>query len=360
MKITMPTTRQKKTNRQKVVTKKRNAKAKKPATRQIPAWIKSIGAPWGSYPGHVPDSNTTRSGLCTSHVQYMGQPISTSVTTRGFGFCLPPYPSFSYITDQTADGTVPGYGDTNTGGTVFFQPFSTTTSAIPLTVPNLTALLGTTSTNTERTRIRCVGMSLTCTYEGTELQRAGKYIAALVPMTGIGAIYPSTGTKVGPLSAALSTGDGLPNIQLVDIRKQATKYVEQRISDDTFTVRWIPQGAPSYQLVRPLVAADITVSAGVTPTSSPWAVAEGYLGVQAGQNALIFMVDGDTTASASTTGNLYTVNINWSWEVIPDDHDSVSYSLSPSPANQTVLDLCLNAFQTMTICPMPGNGQAAS
>lgn len=333
---------------------------KKGAQKFVTRWVRSVASPWGSFPAHIPDANTTRAGLCTSHVQYMGQPTSASQSTRGFGFCLPAFPVFTYIVDQTQDATVPGYGDVITGGTLYATPFSTAGQTTPLQVPNLASLIGTTTQNTERTRIRCCGMSLTCTYEGSELNRAGKYIAALVPVTGVGSIYPATGTRVGPLSAALSTGDGLPNIQLVDIRKQAVKYVEERVSDRTFTCRWIPQGAPTYQLVRTPVAADNTNGAGVTPTSSTWAVAPGQFGVQSGQNVLIFMMDGDNTGAANTVGNLYTVNINWSWEVIPDDHDSVSYPLEESPSNQAVLDSCLNAFQRMTVSPTPGNGQAAS
>jgi len=289
----------------------------------------------------------------------MGVVQSGIQTTRGFGFCLPPYPAYTYIVDQILDATNPGYGDTVTGGTTFLQPFSATPVAAPLAPPNIAAVLGTTSGTIQRTRIRCTGLSLTCTYEGTELNRAGKYIAALVPLSGVGTVYAATGTKVGPVSSALATTTGFPNFQLSDLRQQAVKYVEQRVSDKTFVCRWIPQGAPSYQLARPFVSADVTTAAGVQPASSVWNTSEGDFGVQEGQSALIFMMDGDTTGVSGNSGNLYTVNINWNWEVIPDNPESVAYGLSSSPANQGIMDHCLNAFQALTITPTPGNGTAA-
>jgi len=327
----------------------------------IPAWLSSIATPWAKIPAHIPDECVTRSGLATSHIQYVGTPTTLGTQlTHGFGFVLPAWPYFNYIQDNTVDGNAgnKGYSDLNPAGTAFATPFTAASQPQPSVIPNFAAVMGTTDVLLTRSKIRCVGISITIVYEGTEFQRSGKITAGLIPMNGVGAVVPTTGTFISMNSAAI----GSPAFQPVDIRTQAVKYYEQRVSNQPFTARWIPQGAPSYQLIRGFANNDSTyaIGAGTVPVTSPWAVAPNQFGVQAGQCALVVLVDGDATAGLSPTGNLFTVNIDWNWEVIPDVRESVAYCLSDSPSHAGVMDHCLNAFQRLTLSPTPGNGTAVS
>jgi len=203
-----------------------------------------------------------------------------------------------------------------------------------------------------------VGISVEVSYNGTELQRAGKFIAATVPITGIGSVVATTGTYVSPSSAALGTTANNIVFSTTQLRQQANKYTEQRVSDKGFSARWIPNQTPSYQLFQNTTNATATPTTGVDPPSSMWNQPAGGPGVQTGQTGLYVLVEGDATGFAATNGNIYTFDVTWLWEIIPDDYDSVAYECTRSAASSLVLDKCINTFANMTVCPEPGNGSA--
>jgi len=320
----------------------------------IPAWVYSVAAPWERQSAHVPDSAVAPSGVCTSHVQFTGAINSVNASnTHQFGLVLPAYPAYTFLQDF---GTY--LSDVDTTGVNFITPFSTSTQAGPLQPPNVASVLGTTVANGNRSRIRCTGIGVTIVYQGSELNRSGKFSVGTVPMNSYGNVLASTGTKVSAAAAALSNGANSVAFTPADLRTQSTKYFEQRNSDQPLSVRWIPQGAPTYQLCGPL--GYYVQGAGSDPTAPTlWCNDAGGPGVQSGQSALVIMMTGDYTTSSATTGNVYTVDIYWNWEVIPDVVESVAYTLTPSPSSAPILDKALNIFQSMTLSALEGNGQSA-
>jgi hypothetical protein len=334
-----------------------NVNSKKGAVA-IPAFLSSVANPWRYPSAHVPDQATSNSGLCTSTAFYetsFSNANATTSTTHCFGFCLPPYPYYTQFSQTTAANIT----DVDTAGTNYWLPASNSVQASPLLVPNGAAVLGTTTPEYQRSKIRCTGISLSVTYEGTELQRAGKYIAALVPATGAGTTHITTGTVISLLGACIgqNVNDYAPAI--VNVKNQASAYTECRISDTPFVCRWLPNGSPSYQLAAGPTPENYTVGAGA-PALSPtvWNSPAGAAGLQAGQNVLVFLVVGDTTPTAVVNSNPYNISIKWNWEVIPDSTTSVAYTLRESPSSGMLLDKCLNAMQGMTVGIIPGNGSA--
>jgi hypothetical protein len=144
-----------------------------------------------------------------------------------------------------------------------------------------------------------------------------------------------------------------------NLKRQAVKSFETRVSDKPFVVRWVPSKTPTYQAYPPLTDVSPVAGVDVTPTLSPFFQPPGNPGVQSGQNVLIVAVEGDVVATPSTVGNPYTIDITWLWEVIPDDYDGVAYDCQPSTMSSMLLDKCINGFSAMTVSPSPGNGTAA-
>lgn len=320
----------------------------------LPAFLGSVSNPWKFSPGHVPDQSTAASGCVTSTL-YLNQSFSDSTataTTHHFGFMLPPFPYFSYF---ASTGGVANLSDLTANGTQWLGLSGTPTSSPPA-VPNLASITGQSLDFVQRSRMRSTGISVSVVYEGTELQRSGKYFAGLIPMSGVGTIVGTTGTQISLLGAAGGTTTTDSSPAFGNIRNQCVKSTEQRIGDGPFICRWLPSGSPSYQLAASGTPEAFTTTAGVPPTASCWNVAKGGPGVEGGQNALIFCVIGDQTSAASATSNPYTINIRWTWEVIPDNPQSVPYPLTPSPCDGKSLDACLNAFQGLTVGIMQGNG----
>lgn len=326
----------------------------------LPTWVKSIAMPFTSPGSHIPDNATDNSGLCSSFATYTGA-ASTSTgasgTTHSFGFLLPPFPYYTMFSDA-ANGTCT---DLNTGGTQYLTPFAGSAQNTPIAVPNIDAILGTTAAGVQRSRIRCVGIGVTVDYEGTELQRSGKYIAAIVPISGMGTAVATTGTKLGLVGACLSGSTAVTDFNATALKQQAIAYTEQRVGNTPFSARWIPNGVPSYQLSAG-TPEYYTTTGGAAPTVpySIWQSAKGGPGVESGQHCLVVGVFGDITGSSSASSNPYTVNIKWHWEVIPDTYSSVAYELQPSVSNNMILDKCINLFSKLTVCPDPGNGSSGA
>jgi hypothetical protein len=324
-----------------------------------PAWCLSVADPWNAGPAHIPDSATTSSGLCHSTIFFRGgaTQFSTTSTSHSFGFFLPPIPYFTFLSSYNTSSDVT---DIANAGTAYWNWSTGASISAPFAVPNINSILGTTNPGTMRSRIRCVGLSIQAIYEGTELQRAGKFIAALVPVTGQGQCIGTTGTVLSGIAAALGGTAGAVDFSIETIKQNAVKYTEQRITSAPFVARWLPAGAPTYQALASTPEL-YTTTAGVQPivgAETFWSQPNGGPGLQAGQNALIFMVAGDTTSSTSLISNPYTFNIRWNWEVIPDEQYTVAYNLGKSVSNSVLLDSCLNSFQNLTVGIMAGNGSA--
>lgn len=193
--------------------------------------------------------------------------------------------------------------------------------------------------------IRCTGMALRVTYQGTELQRAGRYYAGLCPLAHPAQGGDSTTNLLSPLSVVCNT----PAPNTAQLKQCMTNQVSGRVTDGTFEAIWTPNGVPSYQNVADSLAgfeAYQAPSAGGIVNSSIFATAQGDAGAQRGQHALVFFVEGDTPSAPANSGNAYTIEVIWHWEVVPQNPYAVAYDLTPSAYRVQELQTCLNAVRS--------------
>jgi len=111
-----------------------------------------------------------------------------------------------------------------------------------------------------------------------------------------------------------------------EVRSRMKIISVDRVRDGVYEAHWFPSGAPQYY--SPLVD-----------------------GLQANSNFLdsgpvvIIMINGDTTATGSATGNPYSLEIIWHWEIIPASRIALAIQPTASPYDVAALSSTLNALQ---------------
>jgi len=196
-------------------------------------------------------------------------------------------------------------------------------------------------------KVRLVSLGCRVTYEGTDQQRAGKITAGLVANTDAVATVATTGT----LSSAASGYFTTPVVAMTDVRNAMVEAVEARISDGIFDVHWEPNGVPSYQNFSTVKVTSNAPSAGTSYVAggSRFQQEKGGSGPEIGQNALVIMIENDTTISSLNIGNTYGFEMVWNWEVVPDAPPSIIYSLTPSYCQLSWLQDAINTIQDRTL-----------
>jgi hypothetical protein len=310
-----------------------------PKTRSGPTWADVLRNPFGGKVAHIPDTQTTPSALMWSEIK--GTLTLTgnngTGTSHAGGLILMPYPRNALFTlqESTTGNTV--LTDVNNGGTAYINAQD---------VPNLSSLVGG-STITYAGRIRCAGAAIRITYMGTEQMRSGVVYAGSVVMNRAPSVTAASGTVDSVVS---SIGPAiLPTINTSDMRKSMKNTFEARVpSSGSITVRWEPEGVPSYQVLDQATYIGTTGrTAGVSSTTSGlWAPNEGS-GCEAGQSLLALVIAGDTSAAASASGNTYSYEARWLWEVIPDQPEAICEQVSPSYADSHQVDEALNMLVRM-------------
>jgi len=317
----------------KVVRKPRVLKKKFPKMSTFanglgPAYAMALMRPFSSTGAHIPDDLVTPSCLMTSKYHFRGtfQAISgTSGSIKSGGVLVHPYPVATLLQEVVSGDNI--LTDVNAAGTASYGSIA---------IPNLSAL--------GNGLIRCVGIGVTIMYEGTELNRAGRFIAGLIPIAYQASAIASTGT----VASQLSTVTNYPQATVTSLRNLMTKSSESRSSGDgAFEAHWEPSGVPHYQA---LVSSQwATSGSGVTPVDSVYSIQGGANGAERGENALVVLIEGDNTSSASDATNVYSINIVWHWEVVPSDPTAITTEVTPSTADSTALDAVLNMTQRVPV-----------
>lgn len=271
------------------------------------------------------------SGTVCSKQLYQLTPFQLTgvATTHTGGFMVLPHPYFYiYSLYETSAGSQV-LTDVNTAGTGYngFYGGAANVSAIfPAGVSG---------------RVRMAALGVRVTYEGTELNRAGRIFAGLCPIQ-----YAASGKiPAGTALSALSTICGSPESSVASMKQCMTNFVSARVSDGTFEAHWFPNGVPTYQSLSSTGAGWLpyTTTAGAQITPSAFNAPPGLAGVQGGQNVLVVFVENDTVPIAQAFGNTYTVELIAHWEVIPSVPWGVSYPLSPSTYSPQQLQSALNS-----------------
>lgn len=304
------------------MTRKRNSKNN---------WSGALRDPFRSHPVHIPDDQTMDSGLVTSRMLYQLNPFSLSGTSslHTGGFMLMPHPTWCvYSLYETSAGSQT-LTDLNAAGT----NYNGTSGAVPNAAGIFPA--------GQAGRVRLVASGIRVTYEGSELNRSGRYFAGLCPISHSASSVAGTGTNL----SALSTICGGPTSPINNMKQCMTNLISARVADGTFEVHWKPNGVPTYQGVAAVAGAWLpyTTTSGAVQNSSVFNGPYGSNCNQAGQNALVFWVENDFVTAAAAFGNTYTVEIIWHWEAIPSSPWSVPYSLTPSMNNVQQLQQALNS-----------------
>lgn len=316
---------------------------RKPGVKHSP-WLTAIARPFSTLGVAIPDDRTSMSGkVCsTLTVRTAFNALASTSTSHSFGILIHPYPMFSYLTETSAGNGV--FTDVNLAGTAFIQP--TATTGFPNQVPNTNSLTGSTTAS-----IRPVSVGVRITYEGTELNRSGRFTAGLSTIGYPASCVATTGTVL----SALSTVAGTPTATYDTIHKTMREWSSTRVSDGVYECLWKPAQTPQYQSILPSLGNTAMVyscaagvgSTGVTP--SVWSADTGGWGAQNAQNTLVVLVDGDTTSAASVSSNNYTIEVAWNWEVQPQQRELVPFVLTESPFVPAQLQDTLNNLSKIPV-----------
>ncbi len=327
-----------------------NADAKRLGS--IPPSLHTIIAPFDAYDARWPDDTTALSGTAVTRT-YLRTSFSPldggSATTHAGGILMLPHPTISYC--KLVSRATPYDSAANKGLTDIGNTAGTSTSNWNA-AQNLNGLIGG-ATSADFARIRCVGMGIRVEYLGTELNRAGRFMAGNLLMAQQPTTFATTGTKYSALS---STGNGNADQYVTDIRQAMTSCVEARDPDGVLEAHWIPNGVPSYQLCAGQVAyTDTAFTTGAgggragTDVQTYFTAGEGKFGVQGGQNALCWVFEGDVTTASQVASNDFGIEMIWHWEVIPNEPFSVVYALNPSPYVPEELAAVINHMQVSPV-----------
>jgi hypothetical protein len=293
-------------------------------------FLLSLIAPFDSPPAHVPDSEVTRSGLGTSIFNTAFVPFANAGagTVHAGGFLCNPFPggALSFFNETTVGSGI--FTDLNVLGTAYANASD---------IPNNVAM-----GSAAGTHIRCVGIGVRISYEGTELNRSGNFHVGLASSNQPAQTIPATGTKASEMWPLF--GGNFPTEG--NIRNSLVEGVDVRVpSEGTLEFIWKPSVLPSYQ-------SGSYVSGGIPGSivdPSVWHAPHGGAGVQAGQHVLVVFLTGDTTSAASIAGGLYNLQVVYHWEVCPSDWSVTTLNQEASPSNSRELDMVLNNLERIPI-----------
>lgn len=315
------------------MTKRQVARGKTGSTN---TWASSLRNPFQHPAVHIPDDKTMVSGLVSSRELFTWTPTTRGAVTTVHSGGLAFFPHMAYakvvITEDVTGGALSGL-DLPAGVPAQYN-ISPSVSNFDSIVPLNTSAMA-----------RLTSLGLRVTYEGTELNRAGKIFAGTVPIS-----YPATSTNKGiapfrfePLSVFLGTA-ALPTASAM--KASINLLSSSRVSDREFEVNWVPSGVPAYQNNGNTTTAYVETSLAMNTTvaETPWSNHFGGAGNQSGQNALVLFLEGDVTTAASNYGNTYAVEVIYHWEVVPATPLKVAYDLTHSASNFAALQQALNAM----------------
>lgn len=291
-----------------------------------------------THPFHVdsqkwPDELTTTSTTFTSravvaYTPVRGDAVTTSTTHNG-GVVMYPNPMYSHsLLFEGAAGS----------GNLSDLDFTGVNLSL-LPVPNLAAI------QSMQGRIRCCGMAAKLVYEGTELNRGGRYYAGHSQVMFTPTVIPATGTRLSAFSTWTSGNSFFKNIG--PLQQDLRNVTTSRVADGVFEAHWLPTRVPNYMAV-PQATPTIITAAGVAPaTGTPTVLNNiaGFPGQETGQAALVIAIEGDQTPAVSSNGNPYSVELIWHWEFIPENIYGSIVTLTPSPFIPMELAYVLNNIQ---------------
>lgn len=304
----------------------------KPRKTIQPGWLECLSRPFNHRAVQIPDDATTASGVITSKFFTRVAPIAIdgTSTSHNFGVMIHPFPEGGviFLHEATAGGGV--LRDLSTDGTAIISRNAW---------PNVAGIA------TGGYSARLVSLGVRLTYEGTELNRSGRIFGGTIPISYNA--QSSVGTKLSPVSTLVNVVQQDAGLFLLNMSNRT----ETRTTDSTYEIHWVPSGSPTYQKMN----SDATemldqnaAAAGADKESSFWNAPVGDGGAQMGQNALVVIVEADTTSAAQAYPNAYALECIAHWEVVPSSSYGVVYDVNPSIYNVSELARALNYIGSMS------------
>lgn len=300
-------------------------------------WKTILNDPFGDKECGIPDDRTLLSAKVKTRTTYTFVPVAQTgspLNTLTSAFIVRPRPWYHIVKcAETTSGTGVITDIASGGG---FEG-TVNTNAVTQFWPNGGASM-----------VRCVAVGVTVTYLGTELNRAGRVTAGLVPASKPAS--PRTGdTTLSCLSTMFPYTPATMGVDVNVVRDAMQLSHTQRISDDDLKLVWKPAGVPPYQEMN-----------GITLVSSTGPGNEceffnnpGQNGQEAGAMNLVVLIENDYVTTPSTAGNRYQVRVDAHWELVPSSQFAVLYSLTPSPFSTAQLQDALNTIDRSTVLHHP-------
>lgn len=290
-----------------------------------------IRHPFASSGFKWPDERTSQSTCISSRYRTTLVPTheTGTNTSHSVGVIITPNPETGLVTLNMPGSSI-NLSDTVTVGTAYWSQ---------ITAPNLSTIKASPGL------IRCTGIGARITYGGTNLQQSGRMAAGIGKHIYTPGVRATTGTKLSYLSTMTSGRN--TELAPIDIMENLTNLSTARNPDGVFECHWRPTKVPEYMAVNN-ASVVYTTAAGVSPadnTYTPLNQVPAQQGVEAGQSSLVVVVDGDTTAAASATGNPYFLDVVWHWEYIPMDPLKTVVDIGPSPYDPAMLARIINSLE---------------
>lgn len=300
-------------------------------------WKQALDNPFGDVTPHIPDDRTLLSGKLRTRTVYAFIPTAqggSGNNTNSSALIIRPRPYFHILRCAQTVSNSGLVRDTTSSGAGLDN------------ASNAYAASGFWPGTTGSAMVRCVAIGVTISYQGTELNRAGRYTAGLIPVTRPAQTIGST-----PQLSALSTMvpvDGFGAASLDSLRQAMQQSVTKRISDEELKLVWRPSGVPSYQRGSANVPVN-QITGGGSSTECEFINNPGQDGQEPGSMNLVILVENDYVTTAATAGNMYQVRVDAHWEVIPDSQFDVVYPLTRSPYSPSALADALNSVDRGTV-----------
>lgn len=315
----------KKTNvKQAKLAKPTRARTRK--TMPKPGWLECLASPFSHRSIQIPDDATTASGVITSkfYTRIAPAAIQGTSTSHNFGVMIHPFPQGGIVQLHEANAGSGNLRDLNLAGTTLISRTNW---------PNVASIAN------GGYNARLVSLGVRMTYEGTELNRSGRIFGGTIPI--LYNAQSSVGTKLSAASTLINVVEQDAGLFLLNMSNRT----ESRTSDSTYEIHWVPSGSPTYQKMNNDTTEMLDQDAstpGADRETSYWNAPIGDGGAQMGQNALVVIVEADTTSAAQDTPNVYALECIAHWEVVPSSSYGVVYDVNPSMYNVSELARALN------------------
>jgi hypothetical protein len=309
--------------------KKASSPRRRSVNPGIPAWLNAVRNPWRHAPTSIPDEYCQPSIKYESRYSNTYTPVDNAATpTTNHGMLIGVGPYLFNSTGVADCGAIAARGyDSSINkytGTV-------TANAMPNSGAMFPFVTVADSVNQSGYSYRVTAMSAKLTYTGTELNRSGRITAGLAMPDESGTSIPVSTRPANPINTVFGgTAATLAAQAPQSIRNRLRRITTVRNPDGSVEVRWIPAGVPRYASM-------------VQTTSSLINEYAENLGP-----CILFAVEGDTTSTASATGNSYQLDVVMHVEVQPLSRYALAVGPTPSPYDPTALSVCLNAFEQMS------------